>query len=225
MGSSMSRISDYTFQINAGPEKAVASTKATTAQIAVVILLAYACLGKLKDGERLLMELSGKINDMLNPRYERHIKNLAETLVEKNVRDMFIIGRGINFPLALESAIKIMEVSYINAQGFAGGELKHGPIALIDKGTPVIALVAEDDNKAKILSNAIEVKSRGAYVIGVSTENSEIFDYWIKTPKVNSIGSAISNLIPIQLLSYYLGVSKGYNVDYPKNLAKSVTVN
>lgn len=225
MGSSMSRISDHTFYINAGPEKAVASTKATTAQIAVVILLAYACLGKIKEGSRLLMELCGKINDMLNPRYEKHIKNLAKELNQKNIQDIFIIGRGINYPLSLESAIKIMEVSYIHAQGFAGGELKHGPIALIDKGTPVIVLVAEDDNKTKILNNAMEVKSRGAYVIGISSENNDVFDYWIKTPSINAIESSIINLIPIQLLSYYLGIFNGHNVDYPKNLAKSVTVN
>lgn len=225
IGSSMSRISDYTFHINAGPEKAVASTKATTSQIAVIILLSYACSGKIKDGEKLLMELSGEINDMLNPRYQEHIKNIATILSDEKVQNMFIIGRGINYPLSLESAIKIMEVSYINAQGFAGGELKHGPIALIENGTPVIVLVADDNDKAKILSNAMEVKSRGAYIIGISPDNNNIFDYWIKTPRVDSVGSAIANLIPIQLLSYYLGVAKGYNVDYPKNLAKSVTVN
>ena len=171
------------------------------------------------------MELSGEINDMLNPRYQEHIKNIATILSDEKVQNMFIIGRGINYPLSLESAIKIMEVSYINAQGFAGGELKHGPIALIENGTPVIVLVADDNDKAKILSNAMEVKSRGAYIIGISPDNNNIFDYWIKTPRVDSVGSAIANLIPIQLLSYYLGVAKGYNVDYPKNLAKSVTVN
>ncbi|PIN88807.1 glutamine--fructose-6-phosphate transaminase (isomerizing) [Candidatus Pacearchaeota archaeon CG10_big_fil_rev_8_21_14_0_10_35_13] len=220
--SSMARISDYTFLINAGVEKAVASTKATTSQIAVVSLLAYACAGKLREGDRLLVELAGKVNDLLNPRYEERVKALADRL--KDSENIFIIGRGINYPLALESAIKIMEVSYIHAQGFAGGELKHGPIALITRGTPVIALVADDDNAQEIISNAMEVKSRGALVIGISPENNPVFDYWLKTPKVNTVGSAIANLIPVQLLAYHLGIVKGFNVDYPRNLAKSVTV-
>jgi glucosamine--fructose-6-phosphate aminotransferase (isomerizing) len=221
-GSSMSKISDYNFLINAGIEKAVASTKATTSQIAVTILLAYACAGKLEEGVRTLADLAGEVNDMLNPRYSEHIKNLARQIVDS--RNIFIIGRGFNYPLALESAIKIMEVSYIHAQGFAGGELKHGPIALIEKLTPVIALVANDDVKKEIISNAIEVKSRGAYIIGIAPENNEVFDYWIKTPDVEPETSPIVNLIPIQLLAYYLGILNGYDVDYPRSLAKSVTV-
>ncbi|MFH1307951.1 MAG: glutamine--fructose-6-phosphate transaminase (isomerizing) [archaeon] len=220
--SSMSRISDYTFLINAGPEKAVASTKATTAQIAVVILLAYASAGKLREGDRLLVDLAGKVNDMLNPRYIEHIKRLAEKIYQKP--NILIIGRGLNYPMALESAIKIMEISYAHAQGFAGGELKHGPIALIEKETPVIALVSNDEVKEEIISNAMEVKSRGAYVIGIAPENNEVFDYWLKTPDVSPIGSPIVNIIPVQLLSYYLGIFRGHDVDYPRSLAKSVTV-
>jgi len=117
-----------------------------------------------------------------------------------------------------------MEVSYIHAQGFAGGELKHGPIALIENQTPVIALVANDDVKQEIISNAIEVKSRGAYVIGISPENNEAFDYWIKTPDINGEASSIVNLVAVQLLAYYLGILRGHDVDYPRSLAKSVTV-
>jgi len=221
-GSTIDKISNLTFQIKAGTEKAVASTKATTAQIAVIILLAYACAGKLREGDRILIDTTGKVNDMLNPRYNDHIKKLAETIYKKE--NTFIIGRGINYPMALEAAIKIMEVSYINAQGFAGGELKHGPIALIEEGTPVIALVADDESKKEIISNAIEVKSRGAYVIGIAPENNDTFDYWIKTPKVNPATSSLVNLIPIQLLSYYLGLLRGHDVDCPRSLAKSVTV-
>jgi len=221
-GSSIDKISDFTFLINAGTEKAIASTKATTAQIAVIILLAYTCAGKLREGDRILIDTIGKVNDMLNPRYNKHIKKLAEII--HNKKHMFIIGRGINYPMALEAAIKIMEVSYINAQGFAGGELKHGPIALIEKGTPVITLVADNESKQEILSNAIEVKSRGAYVIGIAPENNETFDYWIKIPKVNSVTSSLVNLIPVQLLSYYLGLLQGHDVDCPRSLAKSVTV-
>ena len=126
--------------------------------------------------------------------------------------------------MALESAIKIMEVSYINSQGFAGGELKHGPIALIEEYTPVIALVSEGKTKEEIISNAIEVKSRGAYIVGVSPENNEVFDYWIKVPEVDEVASSLVNLIPMQLLSYYLGKFRGHDVDCPRSLAKSVTV-
>ncbi|MBU2053168.1 MAG: glutamine--fructose-6-phosphate transaminase (isomerizing) [Nanoarchaeota archaeon] len=220
--SSVSKISDYVFHINAGPEKAVASTKATTSQIAVVILLAYACSGMLREGDRLLVDLAAKVNDMLNPRYSEHIKNIAEKIYQKE--NMFIIGRGVNYPMALESAIKIMEVSYIHAQGFGGGELKHGPIALIEEGTPVIVLVSNDVSRDEIISNAIEVKSRGAKIIGIAPENNEAFDYWIKTPDTSEISSSIVNLIPVQLLAYYLGILRGHNVDYPRSLAKSVTV-
>lgn len=220
--SSITTIADFNFLINAGPEKAVASTKATTAQIVIVMLLAYACAGKLIEGNKILVDVAGKVNDMLNPRYNQHIKNLAKKIYQN--KNIFIIGRGINYPMALESAIKIMEVSYIHAQGFAGGELKHGPIAMIEKNTPVIALIANDELKNEIINNAIEVKSREAYVIGIAPENNQVFDYWIKTPDVDEVVSSIVNLIPIQLLSYYLGTFRGHNVDYPRSLAKSVTV-
>jgi glucosamine--fructose-6-phosphate aminotransferase (isomerizing) len=221
MGSSVDRQSDHTFLINAGPEKAVASTKATTSQLALMTLLAYACAGKLNEGRRLLIETAGKVNDMLNPRYEDHIKRLAERLYKEP--NIYIIGRGINYPMALESAIKIMEVSYIHAQGFAGGELKHGPIALIDNGVPCIVLVANDETKDDTISNAMEIKARGGYIIGVAPERNDVFDYWIKVPDVGN-ASPIANIIPIQLLAYHLALLRGCEIDTPRNLAKSVTV-
>jgi len=221
MGSSLHRNSDYTFLINAGPEKAVASTKATTSQLALVTLLAYAVTGRLEEGKRLLMETASKVNDMLNPRYEARITRLARKL--RNSRDVYIIGRSLNYPMALESAIKIMEVSYIHAQGFAGGELKHGPLALIGGGTPCIVLVANDENRDDIISNAMEIKARGGYVIGVSPENNDAFDYWLRVPDVGN-ASPIVNIIPIQILAYHLAVLRGYDPDYPRNLAKSVVV-
>lgn len=221
MGSSLDRKSDYSFLINAGPEKAVASTKAATSQLALITLLAYACAGKLNEGRRLLIETASKVNDMLNPRYEKHIRRLAKKIHRKD--NLYIIGRSLNYPMALESAIKIQEVSYIHAQGFAGGELKHGPLALIDKGTPCIALVAEDEVKNDVISNAMEIKSRGGYIIGVAPENNEVFDYWIRVPDVGD-ASPIVNIIPVQILAYHLAVLRGCNPDYPKNLAKSVTV-
>jgi len=220
-GSSMMRQSDYNFMINAGPEKAVASTKATTAQLALLMLLAYGCADRLKEGKKLLIDTASKVNDMLNPRYEDHIRTLAENIYKKE--NIYIIGRGVNYPMALEAAIKIQEVSYIHAEGFAAGELKHGPIALISKGTPCIAFIANDENKMDMLSNAIEVKARGGCVIGVSPENNEVFDYWIKVPDVGD-ASPIVNIIPIQILAYHLAVLRGLDPDKPRNLAKSVTV-
>ncbi len=220
-GSSIMRQSDKCLLIKAGPEQAVASTKAATSQMSLLALLAYAVDGRLQDGRRRLVELGGQVNELLNPRYEKHIRELAELMQDKT--DMYIIGRGVNYPLALECAIKLQEVSYIHAEGFAGGELKHGPLALISEGTPVIALVADDGNKDAILSNAREVKARGGYIIGVAPENDEVFDYWLRVPN-EDILSPIVNLIPVQILAYHLGVLRGVNPDKPRNLAKSVTV-
>lgn len=220
-GSSIDRYSDHSFNTKAGPEKAVASTKATTAQLALVILLAYAVAGRLQEGKTLLMETASKVNDMLNPRYEERIRKLAEKIYKQP--NIYIIGRSLNYPMALEAAIKIQEVSYIHAEGFAGGELKHGPIALIEKGVPCIVLVANDETKDDIISNAMEVKARGGYIIGVSPENHEVFDYWLKVPDVG-VASPIVNIIPIQILAYHLAILRGNDPDYPRNLAKSVTV-
>ena len=220
-GSSMDRMSDYSINIKAGPEKAVASTKATTSQLAILTLLAYAIAGKLDEGKVLLVETASKINDMLNPRYEERIMKLAEKI--KDAESMYVIGKGLNYPMALEAAIKLQEVSYIHAEGFAGGELKHGPIALISKDVPCIAFVANDETKHEILGNAMEVKARGGYIIGVSPENNEIFDYWIKVPDAGN-ASPIVNIIPVQLLAYQLAVLRKNNPDMPRNLAKSVTV-
>ena len=219
--STMARISDIVIPIKVGPEKAVVSTKATTAQIALLTLLAYACDGGVEKGKKLLIDTASQINDMLNPRYEAHLFELAKKLQE--VESLYLIGRGKNYPMALEGAIKIQEVAYIHAEGFAGGELKHGPIALITKGTPVIALVANDETKNEILANTVEVKTRGAYTIGISPENNEAFDFWIRVPDV-SHASPIVNIIPIQILAYQLAVLRKNNPDMPRNLAKSVTV-
>ena len=219
--STISRAADETILINAGIEKAVASTKATTSQIGIIILLAYACIQKTMQAKQILHDASGKINDMLNPRYENVLLKLAAKI--KDSSDIYIIGKGINFPVAKEAAIKLQEISYIHAEAFAGGELKHGPLALIQKGTPVIVLASKDKNYHDILSNAIEIKSRGGMIIGVSPESNEAFDIWLKVPEHDVDGSII-NLIPVQLLSYFLGILKNNNPDKPRNLAKSVTV-
>ncbi|MEN9561712.1 MAG: hypothetical protein RIQ56_985 [Candidatus Parcubacteria bacterium] len=220
-GSTVDREADYTLLINAGPERAVASTKALTGQLAVLLLIAYALKGKLKEGRTLLLEAASKINDMLNPRFVERISDLAEKI--KAQEDLYIIGKSWNYPMALESAIKIQEVSYVHAEGFAGGELKHGPIALIEEGTPCIVLTGNDEVKTDIVSNAIELKARGAYVIGVGPERANVFDEWIKTPEAGA-AQPILNIIGIQVLAYFLAVKRGKNPDMPRNLAKSVTV-
>lgn len=220
-GSSVQRAADYTLLINAGPERAVASTKAATGQMAVLLLIAYAVAGKLQEGRTLLMETGGQINDMLNPRYIKHVEHIAKKIFTNE--NLYIIGKGWNYPMALESAIKIQEVSYIHAEGFAAGELKHGPIALIEKGTPCLALVGNDEFTADMISNISELKARGAFIIAVAPENNDIFDLWIKVPDAGT-AQPIVNIIPVQILAYYLAVLRGKDPDMPRNLAKSVTV-
>jgi len=219
--STMARTSDIVIPIKAGVEKAVASTKATTSQLAILTLLAYACVDRLPEAKQLLINTTSQINDMLNPRYEEHIMEIAEKI--KDVESMYIIGRGFNYPMALEAAIKLQEVSYIHAEGFAGGELKHGPLALITKDTPVIALVSNDDQKSSIISNAQEVKARGGHIIGISPDNHPVFDFWIRVPDTGDT-SPIVNIIPVQILAYQLAVLRQNDPDKPRNLAKSVTV-
>ena len=221
MGSTITRQADRFLLVKAGPEKCVASTKATTGQLAIVTLLAYACAGRLEEGRELLEDASAKINAILTEEYVANIRALAEKI--KGWESMYIIGRGLNYPMALEAAIKVQEVSYIHAEGFAGGELKHGPIALISNGTPCIVLVANDETKPDILSNAVEVKARGGFIIGVAPKNNEVFDFWIPVPDVGN-ASPIVNIIPVQILAYHLAVLRGCNPDMPRNLAKSVTV-
>ncbi len=220
-GSSIARASDFSLLINAGPEKAVASTKAATSQLTLLLLIAYAVAGKLHEGKKLLIETASMINDMLNPRFLTYIKEVASEMT--HFEHTYIIGKAANYPMALEAAIKIQEVSYIHAQGFAAGELKHGPIALISPGTPCIALIAEDEAKKDILNNTSELKARGAHIIGVAPHMHESFDHWIRVPDAG-IASPIVNVIPLQLLAYYLGLQRGVNPDMPRNLAKSVTV-
>jgi glucosamine--fructose-6-phosphate aminotransferase (isomerizing) len=220
-GSSIARTADYTLLINAGPEKAVASTKAATGQMAVLLLIAHAVAGKLNAGRTLLLETGGQINDMLNPRYIERIRGIAEEIHHHG--NVYIIGKGWNYPMALESAIKIQEVSYIHAEGFAAGELKHGPIALIEQGTPCIALMGNDEFTSDMISNIQELKARGAMIIAVSPKRFDIFDHWLKVPDAGA-AQPIVNVIPIQILAYYLAVLRGRDPDMPRNLAKSVTV-
>lgn len=215
--SSIARMADVHLPINAGPEKAVASTKAATAQMALCLLLAYAENNEPNIGRQILRSTSSAINDMLNPRYEEFIQAVAEKIVDFG--SLFIIGRKTLYPMALESSIKVQEVSYLHAHGFAAGELKHGPIALIEKRTPCIIL----GNDSETISNAMELKARGARLIGISPQKNDIFDEWIRVPDCDS-AQAIATIVPVQILAYHLALLKGFDPDMPRNLAKSVTV-
>ncbi len=219
LGSSLYRMSDYKILLNVGPEKCVLATKSFTAKIAVLILTAFCLNKKYIEGKKEIEKAILEIEKLLQNKSK--IKVLAEKL--RKSKHVYILGRGLSYPTALESALKIKEVSYIHAEGFAAGELKHGVIALIEKRTPVIIYNPEDETYADTLASAHEVKARGAYVIGVSSKNSPVFDEFIK---VENCGSAtiIPNVVVAQLLGYYLALVLGYDPDKPRNLAKSVTV-
>jgi glucosamine--fructose-6-phosphate aminotransferase (isomerizing) len=217
-GSSLTRLVDKTLFLNCGPEKAVLATKSYTAKLAIFLLLASQMGGDLEKGRVLVSKAAKGIKKVLE---DGNIKALARKL--KSAEHLYVIGRGVNYATALEAALKIKEVSYIHAEGFAGGELKHGVIALIEDGTPCLVFVANDRSRESVLSNAKEVKSRGGFIIGVSPDENEVFDVWLKVPDVGA-ASPIVNAVPAQLLAYYLAVERGLDPDKPRNLAKSVTV-
>ena len=220
VGSSLTRSSDMFLNINAGPEICVLSTKTYTSQVALFTLLSYALNDRYEEGRKRLNYLWNEIYQLTSATTREKIKELAEKLQDKD--HIFLIGRGLQYATALEAALKIKEVSYIHAEALAGGELKHGTIALIENGTPCIVFVSGESER-EILSNAIEIKSRGGYIIGVSSKNNEIFDFWIKAPEANS-ENPIVQIIPIQILAYQLALLRGLDPDRPRNLAKSVTV-
>ncbi|MBN1385944.1 glutamine--fructose-6-phosphate transaminase (isomerizing) [Candidatus Woesearchaeota archaeon] len=221
LGSTLARMGDDIVYLNAGPEIGVASTKAYTSQVAVMILLAHAINGDLEIGKQRIREASDAIKEFLKSDGTEKIQKIAKEIKDK--RSIFTLGRGLSYPTALEAALKIKEISYIHAEGFPGGELKHGTIALIEKGTPCIVFVPENETKMEILSNAGEVKARGASIIGVGPENNEIFDYHIKVPDIKE-AHVLVNIVPMQLLAYHLALLRGCDPDKPRNLAKSVTV-
>lgn len=219
--STMFRSCDLAIPVKAGTEIAVASTKSTTSKMAILILTAYSCIAKQELGVTELINIQASINDMLNPGFEEHIIQIAKKY--HNHKHMFVIGKGYNYIVALEGALKIKELSYINTQAFQAGELKHGSIALIEEGTPVIAIAPNDCNQNDVLTSAHEIKSRGGRIIGLSENKSEVFDDYIKVPNCKE-GNLMSYTIPLQILSYHLANFNQYNPDKPRNLAKSVTV-
>ncbi len=232
VGSSIARISHAGAYTHAGHEIGVASTKAFSGQLAVLIMMALRIAiqkGTISQEryQQLLVELADvpeKVNAIL--KNAPHIKAIAEKY--KNARDFLFLGRGYNFPIALEGALKLKEISYIHAEGYPAAEMKHGPIALVDENLPVVFIATKDSYHEKIVSNMQEIKARKGQIISIITEGDEISPTLsndvIFIPPADELIAPIISVIPLQLLSYYVGIAKGVDVDKPRNLAKSVTV-
>jgi glucosamine--fructose-6-phosphate aminotransferase (isomerizing) len=229
----MTREAHGTVYTHAGPEIGVASTKAFVSQLAALFLFTL-YLGRRRgtlDGEvgrqlgRELIAVAAVVEREL-PRLQEEIGRLIERYYD--ARDFLFVGRSVNFPIALEGALKLKEISYIHAEGYASGELKHGPIALIDKDMPVLALVPQDEVYQKSISNVEEIKARQGRIILIGSEGDEhlrrISDDVIYLPRVHAAMNPILYTIPAQLLAYEIAVRRGCDVDQPRNLAKSVTV-
>ena len=232
VGSSITRVTSGGTYTHAGPEIGVASTKAFTTQVTVLIMLALRLSQMKKTVDRenynfLIKELLGvpkKIEKLLN--LNDSIKDIAN--VFKDATNFLYLGRGSNFPVALEGALKLKEISYIHAEGYPAAEMKHGPIALIDEEMPIVVIATRKDNYEKVVSNIQEVKARGGRLIAIVTEGDtevkEIADYCIEIPKCFREVAPLLTIIPLQLLSYHIALMRNCNVDQPRNLAKSVTV-
>ncbi|MCX7743331.1 MAG: glutamine--fructose-6-phosphate transaminase (isomerizing) [Flavobacteriales bacterium] len=232
VGSSIARATHAGAYTHAGPEIGVASTKAFTAQVSVLALIALA-LGHKKGNlteqtyHKLLTELD-RIPDLVSEvlKTENKIREISQ--IFKDARNFLYLGRGFNFPVALEGALKLKEISYIHAEGYPAAEMKHGPIALIDEEMPVVVIANRNTSYEKIVSNIQEVKARGGKLIAIvtcgDTEVRKMADYCIEIPEVEEALSPLITVIPLQLLSYHIAVLRGCNVDQPRNLAKSVTV-
>ena len=214
-------LSDEVIYLNCGAEIAVAATKSFLSQLAIFYLLSFAMVNSFDKAAAKLANLGKEVTRVLDWNKSELIK-LSHELKDKD--DFYYIARGINFALASEGALKLKEISYIHAEGMPAGELKHGTLALIEHGTPVVVLCPADYTFFETLSNAMETKSRGAYIIGVSDKESDIYDSWIKIPKVDELLYPMVAVVPLQLLAYYIAVNRGYDPDKPRNLAKSVTV-
>ncbi len=231
VGSSIARESDTGVYIHAGPEIGVASTKAFTSQLVVLsliaILIARSKNLSLQDGRMIIRELESipeKVESIL--KINEQIEKIAENFV--NATNFLYLGRGYNFPAALEGALKLKEISYIHAEGYPAAEMKHGPIALIDEKMPCVFIAPQDSVYDKVISNIEEVKARKGVVIAIASQNDtkidKLVDYVIRIPDTIRMFMPILTSIPLQLLAYHIAVKKGLNVDQPRNLAKSVTV-
>lgn len=231
-GSSIARESDYVLYTHAGPEIAVASTKAYSVQVSVMYLIAFRFalyLGKISEQEAAaymttMIDTIDKVEDVLG--YDAQTERIAKRLTQSN--DIFFLGRGLDYALSCEGSLKLKEISYIHSEAYAAGELKHGTISLITDNVPVIALATQPDVYAKIISNVQEVRSRGARVILITGPDAAVdtalCDYHIVLPETDPLFAPFVSTVVLQYLAYYVSVAKGLNVDQPRNLAKSVTV-
>ena len=214
-------LSHQVIYLNCGAEIGVAATKTFLSQLAIFYLVSFSMVNAFDDAAAKLADLSGEITRVLDWNKSELIK-LSQKLKDKN--DFYYIARGINFAIASEGALKLKEISYIHAEGMPAGELKHGTLALIEPGTPVVVICPADYTFSETLSNAMETKSRGAYIIGVSDKESDIYDSWVKIPEVDELLYPMVAVVPLQLLAYYVAINRGCDPDKPRNLAKSVTV-
>jgi len=221
VGSSLARMSDKVVYLNCGPEIGVAATKSFISQLVIFYLLAFAMANRLDEGTEKIRAVSSLVEGIFRDNGKKLTK-LAQKLRGKT--DFYYIARGINFAIAGEGALKLKEIAYVHAEGMPAGELKHGTLALIEKGTPVVAICPRDYTFQETLSNLAETKARGALAIGVSDERQESFDEWIKIPTVEEIFYPLVSVVPLQFLAYHLAVARGLDPDKPRNLAKSVTV-
>lgn len=220
--STLARSSDYALLLHAGQEKAVVGTKSFTAMVALLLLVAHITKGQTNIAMDLISKTATDVEEILEPSNITKIKNLALEL--KKHDHAFTLGRGISYVAALEGALKLKETSLLHAEGFAGGELKHGVMALIEKGTPCFVFAPNDETYAEILSNAQEVKARGAFIVGIGPKQNSVFDAYLKTADLGD-ATLISQTVYMQLLAYYLALERGVeDPDKPRNLAKSVTV-
>ena len=217
-GSTLARESDGVLLLNCGPEVGVAATKSFTAQVVVANMVVDAVLGKRKSNG--FRELSEAVTETL--KCDELVRDLVFEYRDRP--DFYFVARGYESPVAMEGALKLKELSYIHAEGMPASELKHGTLALIEKGTPVVVLNPTGDSHADSLSNAEELRARGADVIGISDQKDDVYRHYIRVPKVQPKFVPIVEAIPLQLLAYHMSVARRNDPDYPRNLAKSVTV-
>jgi glucosamine--fructose-6-phosphate aminotransferase (isomerizing) len=232
VGSSIAREADYVIYTWAGPEIAVASTKAYSVQMSVIYLLAFKMAlvrgtlseDKVREYQKELLLVPERIEEILKD--ESEIKKSAEEISKSS--SIFYIGRGLDYASAMEGSLKLKEISYIHSEAYASGELKHGTIALISEGTPVIALTTQNSLLEKSISNIKEVKCRGAFVIAIAGKNTlsenDVYDILITLPEISDVLAPMLSVVPLQLMAYYTAICKDCDVDKPRNLAKSVTV-
>jgi glutamine---fructose-6-phosphate transaminase (isomerizing) len=207
--------------LRSGVEQCVLATKSYTAMLSTLLLSAFAIDGRWDEGAVAVARAADAIESMFTDGTYERAKEIADRIAVND--HLFAIGRGVHYASAMEAALKIKEVSYVHAEGFAAGELKHGVIALVEQGTPCLVFAPNDITRTDVLSGAAELRSRGGYMIGVGSASDDVFHDFVRVPDIG-IGNPISEALPGQLLGYFAAIARGNDPDRPRNLAKSVTV-